>query len=102
MTIDSNGYAPSILETKERCYLCWRCDCKLDRHEIFGASCRKKSKRLGLWVLVCRHCHEKAHKERDTNLTLKQIGQERAETKYQWNHADFRREFGRNYVEVEI
>lgn len=103
MTLDRNGYSLSLLQPDDlpRCYLCDRTDGKLDRHEIFGASCRQKSKRLGLWVLLCRKCHEEAHKERKTNLRLKRAGQATAEYVFEWNHDDFRREFGRNYLEEE-
>ena len=54
--LDSNGYAPSIFET-DHCLCCFlgasATGANLARHEIFGGPNRQKSKRLGLWVLLC-------------------------------------------------
>jgi hypothetical protein len=55
LRLDRNGYAPSILQTEERCFLCGRTDRKLDRHEPFGGPYRAKSKADGLWVLLCHY-----------------------------------------------
>lgn len=100
--LDRNGYAPSLLVSVSSvpcCYLCGRTTGKLDRHEIYGASCREKSKNLGLWVPLCRYCHEAAHRDPDVNLRLKRHGQRLAEITYGWTRDDFRREFGRNYLD---
>ena len=35
---------------------------KLDRHEPWGGANRQKSKALGLWVTLCRECHEETHR----------------------------------------
>ena len=53
--LDRNGYAPSILQQGERCHMCGGHHIYdgLDRHEVFGGAYRKKSKELGLWVLLC-------------------------------------------------
>ena len=56
--LDRNVYA-SILQQGEHCHMCgghYIYD-KLDRHEVFGGAHRKKSKELGLWVLLCHHEH---------------------------------------------
>lgn len=100
--LDRNGYAPSLLsKSPPRCFLCGCATGKLDRHEIYGGACRQKSKRLGLWVPLCRKCHEKAHKDRDVNLRLKRLGQRLAEATYDWTRDEFRREFGRNWLDDE-
>lgn len=107
--MDKNGYAPSIMQDtvfEAFCYLCGANGAldKLDRHEIFGGPYREKSKRLGLWVLLCHNdCHIfgplAAHNNASTALQLKQEAQRRAMEAYGWSIEDFIREFGKNYLE---
>jgi hypothetical protein len=102
--LDSNGYAPSIIQSDtSSCYLCGRRDRKLDRHEPFGGALRQKSKRLGMWVVLCHHpCHEGttgAHGIFEINRTLRAEAQRAAMQTYGWTTADFIREFGKNYLE---
>lgn len=107
--MDKNGYAPSIMQDtvfEPFCYLCGANGAldKLDRHEIFGGPYREKSKRLGLWVLLCHHeCHifgtQAAHNNASTALQLKQEAQRRAMEAYGWSTEGFIREFGKNYLE---
>lgn len=101
--LDANGYAPSIMqEDMTRCYLCGRADRKLDRHEPFGGAFRDKSKKYGLWVLLCHEdCHEGrngAHGEPKVNEELKRDAQLWAMHEYKWSKGDFIREFGKNYL----
>lgn len=107
--MDKNGYAPSIMQDTvfdPACYLCGANGAldKLDRHEVFGGHYREKSKRLGLWVLLCHHeCHIfgplAAHNNASTALRLKQDAQRSAMEAYGWSTEDFIREFGKNYLE---
>lgn len=107
--MDKNGYAPSIMQDtvfEPCCYLCGANGAldKLDRHEIFGGPYREKSKRLGLWVLLCHHeCHifgpMAAHNNSTTALCLKRMAQRRAMEAYGWSTEDFIRELGKNYLE---
>lgn len=107
--MDKNGYAPSIMQDtvfEPFCYLCGANGAldKLDRHEIFGGPYRDKSKRLGLWVLLCHNdCHifgpMAAHNNASTALRLKQEAQRRVMEAYGWSTEDFIREFGKNYLE---
>ena len=98
-TLDRNGYAPSLFaHYPPRCFLCWRTTGKLDRHEIYGASNRGKSKEYGLWVTLCRSCHERVHREGDAGLSLKKTGQETAMSAYGWTPEGFRAKFGKNYL----
>ena len=107
--MDKSGYAPSIMQDtifEPLCYLCGANGAldKLDRHEIFGGSNREKSKRLGLWVLLCHNdCHIfgplAAHNNASTALRLKQEAQRIAMEAYGWSTEDFIREFGKNYLE---
>lgn len=100
--LDKNGYAPSIVqpETEEypHCWNCLRATGKLDRHEVFGGARRSKSKRLGLWVLLCPACHAKAHGCRDTREPLQALAQARAMQAYGWTENDFIQEFGESYI----
>lgn len=101
LTFDSNGYSKSIMQDDlSRCYLCGGSSVKLDRHEVFGASNRKKSKELGLWVLLChRPCHLSfAHGNRETMDSLHRRGQIAAMNTYGWNIDKFRSVIGRNYL----
>lgn len=97
-----NGYGDSILQDGDCCFLCGRRDRKLDRHEVFFGAYRAKSKRLGLWVLLCHEgCHEGregAQENPELRLMLKRYGQQRAMTVYGWSTEDFIREFGKNYL----
>lgn len=107
--MDKNGYAPSIMQDtvfEPCCYLCGANGAldKLDRHEVFGGPYREKSKRLGLWVLLCHNdCHIfgplAAHNNASTALRLKQDAQCRAMEAYGWSTEDFIREFGKSYLE---
>lgn len=99
--IDRNGYAPSILQVGEGCFLCQRRDQKLDRHEVFGGPYRTKSKALGLWVLLCHDsCHlNGVHKDADLQRHMRAFAQNRAMTEYGWTVQEFRHRFGKNYLE---
>ena len=106
--MDKNGYDNSIMQDTvfdPFCYLCGANGAldKLDRHEIFGGPYREKSKRLGLWVLLCHHeCHIfgplAAHNNASTALRLKREAQRMAMEAYGWSTEDFIREFGKNYI----
>ena len=99
--LDRNGYAPSILqEDLSRCFLCGHSDMKLDRHEVFGASNRQKSKAYGLWVMLCHDsCHlYGVHSIGVLNRRLKEKAQRIAMEHYGWTTEDFIKEIGRNYL----
>lgn len=101
MTRDKNGYAPSIMQTDlHKCFRCGRTTGKLDRHEIYGNANRQRSKRLGLWVVLChQECHlDGVHAQRKIAEALKQAGQVAAMKTYGWTKEDFIREIGRNYL----
>lgn len=99
IVLDRNGYAPSIVQYEmDRCYICGRTDEKLDRHEPLNASNRQKSKELGLWVALCRSCHEKCHQYRDFGEAMKRTTQSRAMLKYGWDYNEWRRRFGKSWL----
>ena len=97
-------YADSIMQDDlSRCYNCRRSDQHLDRHEIFGGSNREKSKRMGLWVVLCHdRCHlNGVHKDGDFMRRLRAEGQRMAMLWYSMTKEQFIREFGKSYIEEE-
>lgn len=106
--LDRNGYGRSIVQDKmDCCYICGSRGCKLDRHEVFfGSAYRKKSKELGLWVMLCHDQHHiygdyAAHNNRHVDLLLKRNAQRAAMEFYGWTIEEFIARFGRNYLEEE-
>lgn len=102
--MDKNGYNPSIMQKDlSRCFICGASGVKLDRHEIyhgdFKGVIRAKSKRCGLWVMLCYNCHHGgAHGRRDIADLLKREGQQRAMDCFGWNTDEWIAEFGKNYL----
>ena len=106
--MDENGYNPSIMQQDHtRCYLCGRSNQALNRHEVFHADVkgkqREKSKRWGLWVTLCHErCHQygkyAVHRNRATDLMLKEEAQRRAMEFYNITTDEFIDEFGKNYL----
>lgn len=95
--LDRNGYAPSIMQKAERCYMCGRSG-TLQRHEIYGSAYRDKSKAFGLWVLLCPECHHEVHfVHAEQRFWLREQGQITAQRYYGWNDNEFREKFGRSY-----
>ena len=91
--------------------VCWLCGRNgsadpLDRHHIFGNSNRKKSEKYGLVVHLCHdRCHifgrDAVHNNADTMQRLHEYGQRKAMEEQGWTIDDFRRIFGKNYIEEE-
>lgn len=98
--LDECGYSPSIIVAPQnRCYYCGSRK-NLQRHEIFNAASRKKSKRLGLWVLLCSACHyDITFVHAESRIKLKAVGQKAAMTHYGWTTEEFIETFGKNYRE---
>ena len=95
--MDRNGYNPSLFDTEQgQCYLCKRFG-DTARHEVYGASSRRYSKALGMWVNLCPTCHRIEHAE--NNEELKKEGQRLFEREY--GHQRFIGVFGRNYLDAE-
>jgi len=101
--LDRNGYGPSILqENLDCCFICGRRDRTLDRHEVFGAANRAKSKAYGLWVILCHDdCHEGPHGVHGDGKKaqwLREFAQREAMEHYQWTIQDFRDRFFKSYI----
>lgn len=75
------------------------------KHHVFGASNRKKSEELGLYVFLTPQMHnmsnEGVHFNKAFDNELKQIGQKAAMETYDWTIEDFRKKFGKNYLDSE-
>ena len=104
-TFRSNGYGPSILQTDlGYCFHCGRSDRKLDRHEVWGGANRSKSKKYGLWVMLCHEdCHEGkngVHQNAAMRQALREYAQKIAMEEFDWTVEDFREVFGKNYLEM--
>lgn len=98
MVIDRNHYTDTIMQDTYRCYICGR-TCNLQRHEIFNAAFRDKSKRLGLWIWVCKDCHwEITHVNAAGRINLKADGQLAAMDFYGLSEDEFIQMFGKNYL----
>lgn len=98
----------SIIQIEKVCFLCGSgtpsgfYDGLEEHHIFFGISNRKNSEKRGLKVWLCGEtCHRNGknavHKNRDTDLYLKRIGQEAYEAVY-GDRLDFIREFGKSYL----
>lgn len=90
-----------ICAIKER-YVYHSC---LEEHHIFGGTANRKiSERYGMKVKLCLHHHrgdadgnkEAVHFNREMDVMLKQIGQERYEETY--TREAFRRDFGKSWL----
>lgn len=103
-TLDRSGYAPSIVQRNmTRCYMC-NAPGLLERHEVFGAANRDKSKRLGLWVHLCTRCHrgvDGVHFKAEKMQMLHEQGQRAAMEEYGWTVDEFRKKIGKNYIEED-
>lgn len=98
------------MKNSERvCFLCGRHGSsysQIEIHHIFGGAYRKKSTKYGLVVPLCHYCHNEppngAHHNKHTMLMLHQYGQKKAMLENDWSVQDFIREFGRNYLDIEV
>lgn len=102
---DRNGYVEDFLKNGEdllnaenRCYFCPNPN--VERHELFHAALRQKSKAYGMWVLLCKEHHDYIHAHPKEEIPLKKQAQIKAMKKYGWSIGDFISRFGKNYVEV--
>lgn len=101
MKLDRNGYAPSIMQGEEECFVTKARNTKLDRHEIyFGTANRKISKENGFWVYLTLALHNMSsigvHFNREFDLQLKISCQREFEKTH--SREEFRRLIGRNYL----
>lgn len=99
--LDKNGYAPSIMQSEEKCFVTKAQGIKLDRHEIyFGTANRKISKRNGFWVYLIPELHNMTsigvHFNREFDLQLKASCQREFEKTH--SREEFRELIGKSYL----
>lgn len=87
------------------CFLCGRVGW-LEEHHVFPGPFRNKSEKYGLKVGLCgESCHRNgryaAHQCRATSDALKQFWQVKYMMAHKVSVADFRAEFGKNYLEPD-
>ncbi len=95
-------YNPSIIQRDQsHCFNCGSAKGPFDRHEVFGGAFRQKSKRDGLWVVLCHEkCHlEGVHKYPARFEWLKTYAQRKAMEHYGWDKATFIAAYGKNYID---
>ena len=97
-----------LLTTKNICFRCGKYY-PTEKHHIFGGANRKLSEEDGLYVYLCRPCHnlppEGAHFNKATADWLHKVGQEAYEGKMIQEglspteaRTRFMRRYGRNYM----
>lgn len=91
---------------ERECFLCGSngVDDPLDRHHIFGGAMRKKSEKYGLVVDLCHNrCHIfgpfSVHQNAEVMRYIHEHGQRKAMQEQGWTADEFRRQFGKNYLE---
>ena len=90
---------PTILQKRKYCKICGREFVPLEHHHVFeGSANRRQSAEAGLWVWVCRECHEHIHNCPAAHINLKQDAQRTAMKAYDWDFDDWRERFGKNYL----
>jgi hypothetical protein len=91
----------SILSNEKVCFLCGA-NGPLEKHHCIGAAYRKKSEQQGLWVYLCKSCHNippnGVHHNRERMDALRATAEQAWIDEYDASIDDFIREFGRNYL----
>lgn len=87
------------------CFLCGKTGW-LEEHHVYPGPFRDKSEKYGLKVGLCgESCHRNgryaAHQCRETSDALKQFWQIKYMMAHKASVADFRAEFGKNYLELD-
>ena len=95
-----------IQEDRKHCFLCgMNANLEpLDCHHVFGGANRNLSEEYGLKVYLHHSkCHifgkNSVHQNAEVSRRLKAIAQQKAMEYYGWTVEDFRRIFGKSYVE---
>ena len=93
----------SILQNRKQCYITHSTVGLHKHHIFFGTSNRELSEEDGMTVYLCPKCHEHGpeavHRNRETDLWLKQAG-ERVWLRQRPGKTveDFIRRYGKNYL----
>lgn len=94
--------AKSIMQTEKQCYITGRTDNLHEHHVFFGTGKRKLSEKYGLKIWLVGELHnmsdEGVHFNKELDLQIKKMAQEKAMEYYGWSVEDFIKIFGRSYI----
>lgn len=92
--------AKSVIQSEKECFVCGTTYNLHDHHIFFGTANRKQSEKYGMKVWLCQEHHTGSsgvHFNRDLDLHLKKLAQEKFEALYGAN-TRFIDVFGKNYL----
>ena len=85
----------SIICNDKECFVCG--SPYVEKHHIYkGVKCRKIADKEGLWIWLCRTHHEKIHNDRECDLLLMKLGQQKFEETH--TREEFREKFIKSYL----
>lgn len=85
----------SIICNDKECFVCG--SPYVEKHHIYkGVKCRKIADKEGLWIWLCREHHNKIHQDRDCDLLLMKLGQQKFEETH--TRDEFREKFIKSYL----
>lgn len=76
-----------------KCFVCQKEDAKMDKHEIYGGSNRKRSIKYGFVVPLCRECHQNPKVIMDLRVEMQK------EFEKTNSREKFIEIFGKNYID---
>ena len=82
------------------CRIC-HCYGVMDTHHMLHGSSRKQADEDGITCLLCRRCHSRLHDQGEHDLELKKEGERIWLRKTGGTIAQFRRRYGKNYLDDE-
>ena len=95
---DTFGNLKSIISKDRRCWFCGSSE-GLEIHHAFSGCYRNKSTEDGLFVYVCRGCHDKLHFSSEGRAMSDKL-RAFAQGKYEESHSreEFMKKYGRNWI----
>lgn len=91
----------SIMQKERRCYLCGA-ETGLDRHHVMNGPNRRRAEKDGLWIYLCRSCHDRTHFDPDWSgknmLLLKCEAQKSWQEHYRKTTGEWIKAYGKSYL----
>ena len=85
----------SLISNAKECFVCG--NPYVEKHHCFkGHKCRQIADKEGLWVWLCREHHNKIHHDRDCDLLLMKLAQQKFEETH--TREEFREKFIKSYL----
>jgi hypothetical protein len=90
--------AKSILSNDKKCFLCGSSQ-NIEKHHIMGNATRDKSEKMGVWVYLCRSCHDRIHFSKDSRKMMDSL-RAKAQSKFEETRTreEWMKDFHRNYL----